>query len=151
MSSGGTGLYATMATRTSDRFPQEYLEQTLADLKVGEHSVVPATVLAVDGNVRCWLRPEVVCETDRTALNTTTPYIMDWRESKGYAMRLHTCKPIAGDLRRFRSLRRSRPFSCPCRRRCRCRVEALTVLKGRSCKRRRRRQSSVFSFTLCFI
>jgi hypothetical protein len=39
MSRSDTGLYATIATRTSDRFPQEYLEQTVTDLKVGEHSV----------------------------------------------------------------------------------------------------------------
>ena len=92
MSRGSTGLYATMATRTSDRFPQEYLEQTVTDLKVGEHSVVPATALVVDGDLKCWLRPDVVCESDRTALNTTTPCIMVWREEKGYVVGLYTCK-----------------------------------------------------------
>jgi hypothetical protein len=92
MSRGGTGLYATMATRTSDRFPAEYLERTVGDLKTGEHSVIPATSLIVDSEMRCWLRPDVVCETDRTALNTTSPCITIWREDKGYVVGLHTCK-----------------------------------------------------------
>ncbi len=92
MSRGGTGLYATMATRTSNKFPPEFLEQTIGDLKSGEHTVVPATSLVVDSDMRCWLRPDVVCEADRTALNTATPCITIWREEKGYVVGLHTCK-----------------------------------------------------------
>ena len=57
--SGTTGMYA-IPTQTSAKFPEEYLERTISQIKVGEHVVVEASALAVDTDSNCWLRPDSV-------------------------------------------------------------------------------------------
>ena len=88
---GGTGMYA-IPTQASAKFPEEFLERTLAEIKVGEHVVVETSALVVDTERDCWLRPDFVCKSDAVALNSTTPCLSVSREERGYVVGLHGSK-----------------------------------------------------------
>jgi hypothetical protein len=101
---GGTGMYA-IPTQTSAKFPLEYLERTIAQIEVGEHVVVEASALAVDPELNCWLKPDVVVGSDAVALSTATPCVGVLREERGYVVSL---QPSKG--RRWRQVPRPGPI-----------------------------------------
>jgi hypothetical protein len=88
---GGTGMYA-LPQQASARFPREYLERTLSEIDVGEHVVVDAAALAVDLELNCWLKPDVVIASDAVALSSSTPCISVLREERGYVVSLQSSK-----------------------------------------------------------
>jgi len=95
----GTGMFRVPATgiypipaQTSAKFPQEYLERILSQIEVGEHVVVDASALAVDTDLNCWLRPDVVIGSDSVALSSSTPCVAVHREERGYIVSLHSSK-----------------------------------------------------------
>jgi hypothetical protein len=88
---GGTGMYA-IPTQTSAKFPADYLERMLVDIQVGEHAVVEASALAVDTELNCWLKPDVVVGSDAVALSSSTPCVQVSRDERGYVVSLHTSK-----------------------------------------------------------
>ena len=69
---GGTGMFA-LPPQTSAKFPEEFLERTLAEIKIGENVVVDASAVAVDTELNCWLKPNVVLGSDAVALNSNIP------------------------------------------------------------------------------
>jgi hypothetical protein len=96
---GGTGMYRTAGTgmyaipqQSSAKFPEEFLQRTLSEIKVGEHVVVDATALAVDTELNCWLRPDVVIGPDTVALSSASPCVTVIRDPRGYVVSLHTSK-----------------------------------------------------------
>jgi hypothetical protein len=102
---GGTGMYA-LPTQTSAKFPLEYLERTLSQIEVGEHVVVDAAALAVDMELNCWLKPDVVVGSDAVALSTANPCVAVIREERGYVVSLQSSKG-----RRWRPVPRPAPIN----------------------------------------
>jgi hypothetical protein len=88
---GGTGMYALPA-QTSTKFPAEFLERTLSEIKVGEHVVVDASALVVDTELNCWLKPDVVIGPDTVALSSAAPCVAVLRDERGYVVSLHSSK-----------------------------------------------------------
>ena len=109
MAKGGstamTGMYA-IPTQISAKFPVEYLERTLSEIKIGEHVVVETTALVVDHELSCWLKPDVVVGSDSVALNSSSPCIAVHREDRGYIVSL---QPSRG--RRWRSGPKPEPIN----------------------------------------
>ncbi len=102
---GMTGMYA-IPTQTSAKFPVEYLERTLSEIKVGEHVVVETSALVVDQELNCWLKPDVVVGSDATALSSATPCVAVSRDERGYVVSL---QPSRG--RRWRSGPKPEPIN----------------------------------------
>jgi hypothetical protein len=88
---GGTGMYA-IPPQASAKFPEEYLERTLAEIKVGEHVVVDASAVAVDTELNCWLKPDVVIGSDAFALSSAIPCVSVLRDERGYVVSLQSSK-----------------------------------------------------------
>jgi hypothetical protein len=88
---GGTGMYA-IPPQTSAKFPREYLERTLSEIEIGENVVVDASALAVDTEMNCWLKPDVVIGSDSVALSSTSPCITVIRDQRGYLVSLQSSK-----------------------------------------------------------
>jgi hypothetical protein len=88
---GGTGMYA-IPPQVSAKFPEEYLERTLAEIKIGEHVVVDASSLVVDTELNCWLKPDVVIGSDAFALSSATPCVGVMRDERGYVVSLQASK-----------------------------------------------------------
>jgi hypothetical protein len=88
---GGTGMYA-IPPQTSAKFPEEYLERTLAEIRLGESVVVDAAALAVDTELNCWLKPDVVIGSDSVALSSSVPCIGVHRNERGYIVSLQASK-----------------------------------------------------------
>ena len=88
---GTTGMYA-IPPQTSSKFPEEFLERTLSEMRVGEHAVVEATAVEVDTELNCWLKPDVVSGTDAVALNSATPCVSVLRDECGYVVSLQASK-----------------------------------------------------------
>jgi hypothetical protein len=88
---GGTGMYA-MPPQTSAKFPEEFLERTLAEIRVGESVVVDAAALAVDTELNCWLKPDVIIGSDSVGLSSAVPCITVMRDERGYIVALHGSK-----------------------------------------------------------
>ena len=86
--SGITGMYA-IPTQTSAKFPEEYLERTISQIKVGEHVVVEASALAVDGDLNCWLKPDICIGSDSVALSSSIPCVAVTRDPRGFIVSLH--------------------------------------------------------------
>jgi hypothetical protein len=88
---GGTGMYA-LPPQTSAKFPEEFLERTLAEIKVGESVVVEASAVVVDTELNCWLKPDVVIGSDSVALSSAVPCVSVLRDERGYVISLHASK-----------------------------------------------------------
>jgi hypothetical protein len=88
---GATGMYAIPA-QTSAKFPEEFLERILSQICVGEHVIVDASALAVDNDLNCWLKPDVVISSETVALSSTNPCVSVHREERGYVVSLQTSK-----------------------------------------------------------
>jgi hypothetical protein len=88
---GGTGMYA-IPSQTSAKFPEEYLERTLAEIRIGEHVVVQASALVVDNDLDCWLRPDIIVGSDAVALSSSDPCVTVIREERGYVVSLHSSR-----------------------------------------------------------
>jgi hypothetical protein len=86
--SGMTGMYA-IPTQTSAKFPEEYLERTVGQIRIGEHVVVEASALAVDHELNCWLKPDVCIGSDAVALSSAVPCVAVTRDERGFVVSLH--------------------------------------------------------------
>jgi hypothetical protein len=86
--SGVTGMYA-IPTQTSVKFPEEYLERTISQIKDGEHVVVDASALAVDYDLNCWLKPDICIGSDSVALSSSVPCVAVTRDARGFVVSLH--------------------------------------------------------------
>jgi hypothetical protein len=89
--SGSTGMYA-IPTQTSAKFPEEYLERTLSQVKVGEHVIVEASALVVDTDLNSWLKPDVCIGSDSVALSSSVSCVAVTRELRGFVVSLHPCR-----------------------------------------------------------
>jgi hypothetical protein len=88
---GGTGMYA-IPPQISAKFPEEFLERTLAEIRVGETVVVDASALFVDTELNCWLKPDVVIGSDSVALSSAVPCVSVMRDARGYVVSLQGSK-----------------------------------------------------------
>jgi hypothetical protein len=88
---GGTGMYA-IPPQTSAKSPEEFLERTLAEIRPGETVVVDAAALAVDTELNCWLKPDVIIGSDSVGLSSSVLCISVLRDERGYIVALHGCK-----------------------------------------------------------
>jgi hypothetical protein len=86
--SGMTGMYA-IPTQTSAKFPEQYLERTISQIQVGEHVVVEASALVVDGDLNCWLKPDICIGSDAVALSSSVPCVAVTRDARGFVVSLH--------------------------------------------------------------
>ena len=86
--SGMTEMYA-IPTETSAKFPEEYLEWTISQIKDGEHVVVEASALAVDSDLNCWLRPDICIESDSVTLSSSVPCVAVTRDARAFVISLH--------------------------------------------------------------
>jgi hypothetical protein len=84
-------MYA-IPPQTSAKFPEEFLERTLAEIHLGESVVVDASALAVDTELNCWLKPDVVIGSDAVALSSSAPCVTVLRDERGYVVSLHASK-----------------------------------------------------------
>jgi hypothetical protein len=84
-------MYA-IPTQSSAKFPEEYLERTISQIKVGEHVVVEASALAVDLDLDCWLKPDVCIGSDSVALSSHVPCVAVTRNQDGFVVGLHPSK-----------------------------------------------------------
>jgi hypothetical protein len=108
----GTGMFRTSPTgiypipqQSSAKFPEEFLERTLAQIRPGESVVVEAGALVVDNELNCWLRPDVVIGSDSIALSSASPCVSVLREERGYVVSLQASKG-----RRWRPVSRPEPI-----------------------------------------
>jgi hypothetical protein len=84
-------MYA-IPPQTSAKFPEEFLERTLAEIHPGESVVVDAAALAVDTELNCWLKPDVVIGSDSVGLSSSVPCVTVMRDERGYVVALQGSK-----------------------------------------------------------